>query len=568
LTHKYALVILAGNPGDGKTAFLQQLALRLGFHGENLPLNRWELLDEEEWTFECVLDGSAADSERGLSSDGVLDALLAPLEKTGEKPDLAESLRRTQLLAINDGRLLEYLDDRIDSDSWVVRHLLMLLGEEPGEPHSQLVLIDLNRRSLAAGKGDAFDSILTALLQGGWEQNRPPEDPWSVCRQCRAAASCHVRFNVDTLHHPILGPRVSERLRTLLMVVHSRGRLHITMRELRSMLGFLIFGDQTCEQVHIELESDTQIEEEGQVREQVAAKLGSLQRERLYFNRLFLTGAKGGRLFEELSDFDPARVDNPRFDRVVAAVCRSPNDVESLFVSAEGRVSHNALSFEIGSPTMMAKQVPHEMLRRRAFFEGRSEHWGLDVGDDFWLEMTPFRSAKGWVENLAAFRRGQYQLPEDLCRNICRAISLTDNVPEELLDRYLAVCTASSPKTDLVVVRLFNLSDFRLIWERAKTRATIFGELPTAMLLQFGEKRGPTLEISADLFELLIRFAEGYRVGAEELEGVAAHLQLFKNRLLAMPATEVCLLHPTLGRFKAKQALVQGTRQIILEMLE
>ena len=59
------------------------------------------------------------------------------------------------------------------------------------------------------------------------------------------------------------------------------------------------------------------------------------------------------------------------------------------------------------------------------------------------------------------------------------------------------------------------------------------------------------LRILAELFELLLRFVEGYRLGSEELEGVAAHMQLFKNRLLAMPAREVCLLHPTLGRFKA-----------------
>ena len=69
-----------------------------------------------------------------------------------KKPDLAASLRRTpDLLAINDGRLLEYLEDRVDNGSWVLRHLLMLLGEEPGEPHPQLALIDLDRRSLAAG---------------------------------------------------------------------------------------------------------------------------------------------------------------------------------------------------------------------------------------------------------------------------------------------------------------------------------------------------------------------------------------------------------------------------------
>ena len=85
LAHKYALVVLAGNPGDGKTAFLQHLALGLGFRGENLPLNRRELLDKEGWTFECVLDGSAADSERGLGSDEVLDAIFAPLEKADEK---------------------------------------------------------------------------------------------------------------------------------------------------------------------------------------------------------------------------------------------------------------------------------------------------------------------------------------------------------------------------------------------------------------------------------------------------------------------------------------------------
>jgi hypothetical protein len=282
LAHKYALVVLAGNPGDGKTAFLQQLALQLGFQEENLPLNRWAL-KRDGWTFECVLDGSAADSERGLSSDEVLDAILKPLEEAGEKADLVASLRRTQLLAINDGRLLEYLTDRSENGSWVVHHLLMLLGEQSGTPDPQLVLVDLNRRSLVAGgDGNAFDAVLTALLQGGWEENRPSDDPWQVCRGCRAASSCHVRFNVETLLHPTLGPRVRERLRTLLVVIHRRGRMHITMRELRSMLAFLIFGDQACEQIHAELE-DT-VESQDEVQEQAAAKLRRLQRARLYFN--------------------------------------------------------------------------------------------------------------------------------------------------------------------------------------------------------------------------------------------------------------------------------------------
>jgi hypothetical protein len=566
LAHKYALVVLAGNPGDGKTAFLQQLAPQLGFQEENLPLNRWAL-KRDGWTFECVLDGSAADSERGLSSDEVLNAILKPLEEAGEKADLVASLRRTQLLAINDGRLLEYLTDRSENGSWVVHHLLMLLGEQPGTPDPQLVLVDLNRRSLVdSGDGNAFDAVLTALLQGGWGQNRPSDDPWQVCRGCRAAASCHVRFNVETLLHPTLGPRVRERLRTLLVVVHSRGRMHITMRELRSMLAFLIFGDQACEQIHAELEDTVESQDEAQ--EPAAAKLRRLQRARVYFNRLFITGPKGGRLFEELSDFDPAQIDNPRFDRLVGAVESSPEQIEALFVAAEGRLSHAALSIESNTRVSKIEEFSHRELRRRAFFEGRSQHWGATVGENFWLEMTPFRSARRWVESLSSFRQGQHDLPEELCRLICRAISRTDNVPEALLDRYLAVRTASSPKTDLAVVRLFHVSNFRLVWERAETRATIIGDLPTAMRLEYSARADHTLEISADVFELLIRFAEGYRLGSEEMEGVAAHLRLFKNRLLAMPATEVCLLHPTLGQFMAKQNLVEGTRQIALEILK
>jgi hypothetical protein len=31
-----------------------------------------------------------------------------------------------------------------------------------------------------------------------------------------------------------------------------------------------------------------------------------VQLEELYFNRIFTAGTKGGRLFEEVSDFDPA----------------------------------------------------------------------------------------------------------------------------------------------------------------------------------------------------------------------------------------------------------------------
>lgn len=566
LDHKYALVILAGNPGDGKTAFLQQLALRLGYSEETLPLHHW-VLDRDGWTYECVLDGSAADSGRGLDSDGVLNCLFGALDAAGERSDLATSLKRTQLLAINDGRLLEYIDDHDESGGWVVNHLkrLMLPSEEPDQPHPDIVLVDLNRRSLLAGEpGEStFDTVLEALLEGG-SPNRAAGNLWETCRECRAAASCHVRFNMETLRHPILGPRLRHRLYTLLQVIHCRGRLHITMRELRSLMAFLFFGRQTCQQIHEELESPQEGNEES-----LTVDNRARQRERLYFNRLFATGSAGGRLFEQLSDFDPAQVDNPRFDRLVASALKSsPQSLMSLFESDAGRLPHQAVAISERFSGERITYPGNADLRRWAFFEGRNDALnGVARSGDFWLEMTPFRSITKWVDSLGGFRKGESSLEKALCRKICRGISLTDNVPDTLLDRYLAVRTAVSPKTDLVVVRLFPLEAFNLKWERPAHRAAVFGELPTAMLLHFGEREDPTLEISADLFELLLRFAHGYRLGSAELEGVAAHLELFKNRLLAMPAREVSLLHPTLGSYRARQEIADGTRRIVLEVL-
>lgn len=358
-----------------------------------------------------------------------------------------------------------------------------------------------------------------------------------------------------------------QRLKTLLKLVHSRGRLHVTVRELRSMLAYFIFGDQTCEDIHVELEEGLLMAEDDVVTASGVNQLRLRQRERLYFNRLFVAGETGGRLLRELRDFDPATVDNPRFDRMVYSALRSGGRVEDLFEPAEGRLDHTALFLEEGVEDPTTLKSLHEALRRRAFFEGRPSHWSSAVGQEYWLEMTPFRSTKLWVSNLADFGRGGRELSPDLARQICRAISLTDNVPEELLKDYVAIRTASSPKTDLIVVRLFDINDFHLSWERASTKATIYGELPTAMLLRYGPEGGPVLEIPADMFELLVRFERGYRLGSQELEEAAAHLQLFKNRLLAMPAQEVCLIHPLWNFHKASQRLVGETRRISLEVL-
>ena len=96
------LVVLCGNAGDGKTALLQHLAREFGL--ERLASSERILEGETDdgLRVRLNLDGSA--SWRGRSADDLLDEFLAPFRDGPPAEDIAH------LLAINDGRLLEWIE--------------------------------------------------------------------------------------------------------------------------------------------------------------------------------------------------------------------------------------------------------------------------------------------------------------------------------------------------------------------------------------------------------------------------------------------------------------------------
>ena len=49
---------------------------------------------------------------------------------------------------------------------------------------------------------------------------------------------------------PVAGPKLIERLKTLHTVTHLRGRLHITLRDLRSALAYTLAGQRDCDEIH------------------------------------------------------------------------------------------------------------------------------------------------------------------------------------------------------------------------------------------------------------------------------------------------------------------------------
>ena len=98
-------VVVTGNAGDGKTAFLERLTADARAKGATFTAERpngaeFELNGRR---FRTNYDGSQ--DEDGLASDEVLAEFLAPFEGVDEMGTLNAE---TRLIAVNEGRLVEF----------------------------------------------------------------------------------------------------------------------------------------------------------------------------------------------------------------------------------------------------------------------------------------------------------------------------------------------------------------------------------------------------------------------------------------------------------------------------
>ena len=202
------LIILCGNAGDGKTALLQHIAVRLGF-GKHQSADRiLEGMLPGGPFVSMNLDGSA--SWRGRSADEILDEFLKPFRDGPPTQD------RVHLLAINDGRLMEWIDGAIERNANnefpLATELYRLLQMEAASEDSHIRFITLNRRSLVGDISPDQNQIDTAFLDrlmdhlyGGTEA----EKIWSRCQSCSAQDRCEV-FRAARLFGPDGIPSQSE----------------------------------------------------------------------------------------------------------------------------------------------------------------------------------------------------------------------------------------------------------------------------------------------------------------------------------------------------------------------
>jgi serine/threonine protein kinase len=514
LQGEFRLVLISGNAGDGKTAFLQRLEKEVENRGGSVNrglVNGSELsLDGKRY----LINYDGSQDEGNKDNNQVLLDFLAPF--TGSDAEKWKP-QETRLIAINEGRLVDFLATH-ERDFHALTDLVRR-AFSTGEAESGVAVVNLNLRSVVADaeSGSILERTLRSIVRS---------ENWVACEQCDLKDSCYALHNARSFQDEIAGPRLLERLKTLYTMAHLRGRLHITMRDLRSAISFMLIGNRDCGEIHSLY---------------AAGKHDEVARS-FYFNSWMGGGqVTSDRLLTLLSGLDVGKQEDPRFDRGLDFV--QPDDRVLFRFERRGQFDFEVFKRLFGDlprglSDSSVRQRAHKhreyvaMARRKHFFERR---------DTSWEKMLPYRSAKRMVEIV----RGAMPIDE-LTSDILHAINRGEGLQRpERLGASLALQLRQVEHGTVRSYRLFPVDGFGLQVQDFAAKARFVEHLPTGLLLKFqGQGAGAVtseLIINLDVFEMLVRLNEGYRPSVEEMQGFYLCLGVFKNSLNAQPYREILL---------------------------
>ena len=505
LERKVQLVVLCGNAGDGKTALLQRLADALGMGRHDSSKRVIDEVIEGDLRVRMNLDGSAA--WEGRSADHVLDEFLEPFRDGPSDEDIVH------LLAVNDGRLLEWIG-RAPRDTPLKSSLERCLdatmedhvGGDGTTQDRHIAFQHLNQQShvgslLRDGQriGTTFVERLLDRLYGGEKALKT----WEPCFTCSAQESCEVFratrvFGSGDLPGAWPEPvreRARERLFKALQAVHFRGETHITVRELRSALVYVLFGTRYCTEYH----------------------QGTAASEPPYWDRAFAASSprRQGEVLKQLVHMDPALEAHPKIDRKLLR------------------------DLPLASGENPADQLASA--RRRAYFEWTAEQIGDVVGGEeggHALELAQGR-------HLPRFRDIPLMDREErrrLCAELCKGIARLGDLPLLALDRsesgFVPLRITPRTPTETAFWSEKSLGQFRLVSESDNVAESPLGGAPerlprTAYLAyRYENEREERLRLTAGLFHRLLQLGDGFQLADISTDDTFANLSIFLRRLV------------------------------------
>ena len=515
---KVSLVILFGNAGDGKTAFLQHLAMKLGLPRQNSAERLWDHTLPNGIRIRANLDGSA--SYQGRSATELLNEFFEPFHACKPPEDVVH------LIAINSGPLLKWIED-YEYETCLTEQLVAVLEGDVSQLDGRFRFLDLNNRSLVGGvdhdaktiSTDFIDNLLAKFLCD------EADDQWHQCLTCTAAGRCSAWESVQLLRSPEKAQVVRRRFDEALQAVHQRGEIHITARELRAAASYIFFGLHYCADLHEQPELDP----------------GH------YYDRAFDPTSQGrqGDLLRELIYLDPALEAHPKIDRYL--------------------LGH-------GDPIAQgAEQYPHIHLkaaRRRAYFEWNPEIIPRISGDSSYFGLARGRHLKHF-RRVPLMEEGERN---SLKRALCEGIARLEALPQLAFGNHgipLKIIPRTPTESALWVKKPFSQFSLQAVIPPAtKGLETLHTHLNLSYRYKAGSEE--QLLMGAELFHILLELKDGVQLSDAASADIFANLAIFTQRLAQEDSRELCAWNPIEDDkiFHVGIMMMDGIQKIVCERLE
>jgi serine/threonine protein kinase len=528
-TGSFRLVIITGNAGDGKTAFIQMLQQRILDEGGAVveqPNDNSTVIDYDGRKVITNLDGSQDEGDR--SNDEVLSSFFAPFG--GILPGPPED--ETHVIAINEGRLIDFVSDQRDRFPALEQSVLGFVTEASLELPDWLLIVNLNLRALTipdpGDPGDAGSGSITHEVLKRFADERL----WRPCRRCAAFDDCYARANAEVLRSPILGPPVAERIRQTVDLVRLRRRMHVTMRDLRSALAYVVAGTRRCDEIVALAQS---VDEPENARALLAGHL---------YNSLFAASERNepplrdpaathDRLLRTIAAVDVARTANPTDDGRLWLDDESPlrDDPEGVQRTDRRLIDRLRAELPTGPETLVSVARRGEIaflqgsLRRKLFLEREEPHW---------IEMLPYA-------RLTQFQRQLVETLDEDRSALVQAISNSEGLYDDRFATELAVRLVPDAAGSERSFVSHSQEAFLLAPLDRKSAARYVEYEADSLRLVHRDHADIVLDLDLDLFETLMRIRDGNTPSREELRGAWLNLRVFKERLASLPADSLLL---------------------------
>jgi hypothetical protein len=535
LKGKMKLIVLTGNAGDGKTAFIQLIeesAKKSGGKFKAQTDNGCEF-SFNGFEFETLYDGSQ-DFE-GKSNDNLLKDFFKAFEGNKEP-----SAKIVKIIAINEGKLRDFILNKREY-TWLGKQVYRYLEYENYNLPDSLAFINLNNRAIIElnNPNSIFDELLNIILDEAGDKKT-----WEPCQEqnCTYANKCYIKYNVDSLRDKKKGIVVKQRLKELILSIYLKKEKHITMRDIRSLISFIIFNKYTCDQLQAVIDS------------------GENLLTRFYYNNAF-NKKEMDRMVSILSEVDVADMPLPKLENHLYFLNPKTELSEHLITKGD-TVSNPDLDYleeyyhnkpEGTSDNDETRKENADFfisaMKRKLYFEGNDEY----LNDQFAINhfsFLPYRYFEMFIDYLTTGKDPQ----NNLRNNLVLAISKSEKIYNDEVGREnVCISSNSLKKSTTKAFYGFTAADFEVVLPDVGNQTNYIEYFPDHIIFRHIDNTA-SLEINIDLFEILMRIKEGYIPTSIEIRTFFLNLEMFKRRILAKRSTTVFLTEDDTNLYEFKKS--------------